>query len=579
MFFFSITEHKISEKYKLSGVKEFLLGNFWATVITDNFLFESTQDKKGFFIYEKPVIKSTKASKLQTSYICYKKQYNSIELYKSALSSSAFYYISTHNKNFFCSSHINMLRKVGVSIQENTKALPEFFVFRYVSPPLTLFKDIHQLGMESRLLIQLSHETIKYEQINDFYPPKSYNDKDTVDSIADQILLRLKSLLQNLDVSRENIAFLLSGGVDSSILFRLFQEFYAIDSTYSTAYPFEAPEMNREKEYSISAAKAFGTDHTFLQITEKDYIKGFLEAILTAEEPINHLQSVMFFLLFKDSIPSSKDFVIFGLGADSIFGAIPYKIALRAEKIQKNKILRSASEGILFDSIKRLSQITRRGHGIVQSLDYSRRHAIPISNPEHFIWKLQAFGSEDWVCKYYDVNKEDIIQNLYSTAQKYTDYRPVDLCHIMISSTFGHNTQYIYAKLAENFKKNIFCPFRSIDLINYTSSIDWDIKLKPIKIILKTVARKLHMPDFIITRPKSGFAIRKKGWAERGQLFDALIPLASKEFEKKEILSLQSRDKKKAMTFWNILNYSLWKRLVINQEPLEKLLEELNSAL
>ena len=44
MFFFSITEHKISEKYKLSGVKEFLLGNFWATVITDNFLFESTQD-------------------------------------------------------------------------------------------------------------------------------------------------------------------------------------------------------------------------------------------------------------------------------------------------------------------------------------------------------------------------------------------------------------------------------------------------------------------------------------------------------------------------------------------------------
>ena len=38
---------------------------------------------------------------------------------------------------------------------------------------------------------------------------------------------------------------------------------------------------------------------------------------------------------------------------------------------------------------------------------------------------------------------------------------------------------------------------------------------------------------------------------------------------------MQSPESKKAMVYWNILNYSIWKRLFINNEPLEVLLEEL----
>ena len=37
---------------------------------------------------------------------------------------------------------------------------------------------------------------------------------------------------------------------------------------------------------------------------------------------------------------------------------------------------------------------------------------------------------------------------------------------------------------------------------------------------------------------------------------------------------MQSTEPKKSMTFWNMLNYSIWKRLCIKNEPIEILLEE-----
>ncbi len=102
------------------------------------------------------------------------------------------------------------------------------------------------------------------------------------------------------------------------------------------------------------------------------------------------------------------------------------------------------------------------------------------------------------------------------------------------------------------------------------------MKLTKPKGILRDVARQLEVPEFIIARPKSGFGIKRRSWAERGNIFEPLIPLASKVFDEEQIRSMQDSDREKAMTFWNILNYSIWKRLCINNESIEVLLEELS---
>ena len=95
----------------------------------------------------------------------------------------------------------------------------------------------------------------------------------------------------------------------------------------------------------------------------------------------------------------------------------------------------------------------------------------------------------------------------------------------------------------------------------------------------KEIARQSNLPKFIINRPKSAFGVRSKTWSMKGGVFEPLVPLASKVFDEKQIRYMQSSDPKKAMTFWNMLNYSIWKRLCINNEPLDDLIEELNEAM
>ncbi len=50
-------------------------------------------------------------------------------------------------------------------------------------------------------------------------------------------------------------------------------------------------------------------------------------------------------------------------------------------------------------------------------------------------------------------------------------------------------------------------------------------------------------------------------------------------FEEGEIRRLQVADERTAMTYWNILNYALWRRLCIDNEPLSVLEGELEESL
>jgi hypothetical protein len=95
---------------------------------------------------------------------------------------------------------------------------------------------------------------------------------------------------------------------------------------------------------------------------------------------------------------------------------------------------------------------------------------------------------------------------------------------------------------------------------------------------LRGVAHQLNIPRFILNRRKTGFGIKTRGWSVKGGVFEPLVSLASKVIEEKQIRQMQSLDSKKAMTYWNILNYSLWKRLCVNNEPLDRLLEELHES-
>jgi len=109
-----------------------------------------------------------------------------------------------------------MLRKAGVVIEENTEALPEFFVYRYVMPPVTLYKNIIKLTFESRLFVGLVGGKWTIKSIDRYVPPEEDRHADSLANIEERVRHYLYQAVDALNTNRDRLALLNSGGLDSS---------------------------------------------------------------------------------------------------------------------------------------------------------------------------------------------------------------------------------------------------------------------------------------------------------------------------------------------------------------------------
>jgi hypothetical protein len=106
--------------------------------------------------------------------------------------------------------------------------------------------------------------------------------------------------------------------------------------------------------------------------------------------------------------------------------------------------------------------------------------------------------------------------------------------------------------------------------------LPWEVKLREPKRILRDLARELRIPEFVVTRPKSGFGWEPHRWAPHGAALQPLVALASSEIEPELLSQLQSRGSDTAILLLNTINYAIWKRLCIQREPLQSLIDQLD---
>lgn len=583
MFLIAITQNQIKErsypnKFTIYQKK---IGLLSVTIVTDNFLSRYLENLEGFSIIESPIINKPNVREAILSEVIFKENEKKISVFKPTISGRPIYYHINSKGEFYCSTHISMLRKAGVTIVENADVLPEFFVYRYITPPKTLYKDINQLSIGERLDISIINGKCIIELENKFNP---LNDKSpifsksvSIEEITEKIYLNLYNSINVLDPIRHRFSVLLSGGLDSSVLFAVCKKIYGINKSYSTYFPFEDVHNNVEKEYALSAAKSFNSNHCLYQTNIKEYLYGFLESISAAEEPIQHLQSVLIYLLFKNGVPNNRNIIISGSGADGLFGINLHHIINRWKK--HKTFYKSISLYPLFLLIKLLSRITKRGGNCIRVINAGKCIDKQLDDPDHFLYSLTNYGNEDWVCKYFNTSRKVIIENRYESIRQFESYSIFDILTMLDLITDVSLTQSVWSKLSESSGKIMYYTYYNSELLRNALSIKWDTKIKESKYVLRCVAKNLQIDDFIINRPKSGFGIDPRKWANEGGIFDALIPLASKCFDINIIKQFQSVEPKNAMTFWNILNYSIWKRLLIDNEPLDVLIEELSRSI
>ena len=572
MFLIAITKNDISANLKKYSVETVKKNSFLISIYSDNHLSKLIFQPLGFSIVESPLIPFNKTKDIIFLQIQYNEKNDLLSLFKSTLSGRPIYYHLNPKGNFYCSTHVNLLRECGVSIKENTVVLPEFFVYRYVIPPQTLYKDIYQVTTGSKICIKLINDKWKIVSEDHYNPIFSVKKQpEPLDIIAKNTINYLDESISKLDSLKSHLAVLFSGGLDSSILFRLSERKYNSISTYSTGYPFEDQTKNIERIYAKTAAEAFNIDHNYFSSNTKDYLYGLIECISVAEEPLHHLQSVMMYLLFKNGVTKEKNLVISGEGADGCFGTnLHYSIY----------ISRKLSMLYKFPFFTKIAKFSPFGKMKLQSfISIHKKEGYPVSDVNNILWSFGAFGNMDWSSHHFNVDKDSIICRRYENVKKIENCSIYDLLSYLSLIGEGATTQSIWSKLGESQGKILYYPFTDIHLLNYISTIPWSSKIEKPKNILRQVAHQLNIPKFIINRQKSSFGIQNEIWAKKGGIFEPLIPLSLKVFEEKSIRQMQTTDFDNSMIFWNMLNYALWKRLCVDNEPLEILKEELNVTL
>jgi asparagine synthetase B (glutamine-hydrolysing) len=273
MFLLAITKDGIAQNFKSVKVEEFNIHSSKVTIVTDKFLSNFISEPDGFTILESPLITSPSFRNIIFSQITYQSAKDTLTVSKSSMSGRFIYYHINSKGEFFCSTHISMIRSAGVPIMENIQALSEFFIYRYVMPPNTLYKNINQLVSGSELLIRLINGKCKIvdeKNYNPFLIKKK--EVETIDSIAENVINSLDESIKKLKPNKARLTVLLSGGLDSSILFKLCQQNYDLDTSYSTGYPFGDPKKNIEKKYAQTAAEAFQIKHNYFISSPKEYV-------------------------------------------------------------------------------------------------------------------------------------------------------------------------------------------------------------------------------------------------------------------------------------------------------------------
>ncbi len=391
-----------------------------------------------------------------------------------------FFYHFKDGKFIFSSMIKPIIKILGFTPKINKIALGQYLQYFVPLAPNTFYQDILKLPCSSYLILQNNELTIKkYYKINT--NKKIYDEKTALKSIEDILLNSIEKRL----ISDVEVGTLLSGGIDSSLISTIYARISGKRiKTFSVGY-------NEYKKYSELSfaniiAKNINSEHTALEINQKDYINCFEDVLENLEEPHADSASIPLYLLTKKINQSGIKTVLSGEGSDELFlGYDSYAKVLQYYQFKKS--LSTDQHGFLDGIISSLKTQTKESEYLRRIIKneniYNSFGEIFTPNQQHRLFKkVPTFKSEkpkkdpvDWM-SYIDT-KIWLGEALLSKVDKMS----------MANSVETRN------------------PFLDFRLVDTAFSINNDIKVgNTNKYLLKKIASK-YIPQEIINRPKKGF--------------------------------------------------------------------------
>lgn len=489
---------------------------------------------------------------------------------KSLMFGLPIYYIASDSA-FVVSTHVRFLRRCGITLEEDSRTLPEYFVYRYVAPPKTLYKGVKCIPIGGTLRFRLVRNQVKLDDVewtNVFSQVQSLSLAESVAAIADD----LTTGTQDLEPRREQVGCLLSGGVDSSMLYKLAKDYLSLNESHSTGYSFEDPANNGERIYAKAAAETFGSTHHYHIFSTYQFLHALIDAIDHAEIPVVHLQSVLIELLFGQALGPRNRIVLNGQGADAIFGSTMMWWYQKYHRLIHSPFAQLM--GILGRTPANRSFPYRKLYA------WSRKDwSLDLSKPNHAIWLMGEVGEKTWVKEYFQVSEAEIVGNRMAAIRHFDPASVLDAFSILDFISDVDVTQVVWGQIAVAHGRRVHYSFNSPGLINAAANTPWEEKLAQQKRLGRLVAERIGVPHSILARPKLSFGLPSARWAAPGGVIEPILKIVASEVDVELLRQFQGSDDKKAMIYWGWINYAIWKRLMINGESSEALHAELTKVM
>lgn len=446
----------------------------------------------------------------------YDKEKKCCYLFRDRLGKKPLYYTKQNNSLFF-SSEVQSFFKAKILEKEiREESLYHYLSLLTVPAPNTFFENIKKLELGHYLQIDKdsSYTIHKYWDISDFI------NKTSDISLADatngfEKLLERSMKLRN--VSDVPVSIALSGGLDSSL--NLFysnkiskKKIQCINISYEETSKFD------ESVLAEKFAKEIGADFYPKKITSTDF-ETWLDDYLSIQKdsPCGDVNTSMVYGLSLLSRKNKGIVMLVGEGGDELGGYPIY------EKLLKYQSYLDKIPLFLWNFISFFSKKVKDEVDIYKrAKDYSIRRFI-FGFKEHekkkFWLKDVKSNSYDEVLKY---------TNQITTSSNDVFYKKILNAEYKLRLSELILPRIDYPSMAASIEAR--APFMDHDLIEFTASLPFDLKMnKTPKSIIKSIAKK-HLPNYITNAPKVGF----------GQLLTPFFNSTLPDWYKTEIIDTDS---------------------------------------
>ncbi|QOG12155.1 asparagine synthase (glutamine-hydrolyzing) [Arcobacter sp. FWKO B] len=507
--------------------------NYKELTLNENLLCKTKSDTEVLIrLYQKYGIKFLDKLNGMFSFCIYDKKLQQFFCARDRFGKKPFYYYFQNGKFIYASEIKSILNLLGFTPKVNLSALDEYLSFLAPLNNNTFYTGINKLPSGYSLTLKGNHINIdKYYDINNI-ETKYFDEKSILEDVEN---ILLKSVNNRL-VGDVEVATLLSGGIDSSLVSALYaKQSKKTINTFCIGY--DEHIHYSELLYAKIVAKHIKSNHHELIISKKDFIDTIDKMLNHTDEPFGDSASVPTYLLSEYIHKHGITVALSGEGSDESF--LGYDNYFKMLNYYNN------------------TQSKQEDFNLTKEWEYNNRAFLN----EHIYRSCgETFTTNQKRLLLSNHSERDLLNKYQST------YSPVKwLTYIDFKIWIAEVLMTKIDRMSMAHSLELRAPFLDYRLVEYMLGVDDKVKLgNTNKYLLKQIATK-YLPNEIVHRQKKGFSSPFIEWLYDEYHSEILtkiervnkeLNLFNMDFVK--FLYNEAKEKRFKQHVWNLYIFARW---------------------